>query len=206
MSEAAKAPKHIVKGRFDPHTNRRRSHRLAGYDYSQAGAYFVTVVTQARECLFGEVQDCEMKLNNAGEMVRRVWRELPDRFPNVTVGDFIVMPNHIHAVVDIHGVGAPLVGAPTNKPISGAAEADGATTRVAPTLGDVIGAFKSLTTVEYTRGVRNHGWPTFERRLWQRNYFEHVVRNDDSRKRIIEYIVANPATWTHDIENPSRLE
>ena len=205
MSEEERSLKHIVKGRYDPQSYGRRSYRLVGYDYSQAGAYFVTVVTQARECLFGEVHDCEMKLNYAGEMVRRVWTGLPDRFPNVAVGDFIVMPNHIHAIVDIYDVGAPLVGAQTNKLLPGAAEANGATTRVAPTLGAVIGAFKSLTTVEYAWGVRSHGWPAFKRRLWQRNYFEHIVRNDESRNRIIEYIGVNPATWTHDIENPLRL-
>jgi len=88
-------------------------------------------------------------------------------------------------------VGAGLVPAP-----------DGATTRVARTLGDVIGAFKSLVTVEYTRHVKRHGWPPFAGRLWQRNYYEHIIRNDNEMHHLREYIVNNPAQWDLDRENP----
>ena len=193
-----------MRGRYYPNNHHRRSVRLGRYDYSQAGAYFVTLVTQGRECLFGEVEDCKMRLNEAGEMARAVWGRLPDRFPNVEVENFVVMPNHIHAIVVISDVGAPLVGAQSYTPGT-ASKHNGATTRVAPTLGEVIGAFKSLTTVEYTRGVRNEGWPAFQKRLWQRNYYEHIVRSDDSLLRIIEYIITNPANWDQDSENPSHL-
>ena len=137
-------------------------------------------------------------------MVSEAWKGLAVRFPNVVVDNFVVMPNHIHAIVDINDVGAPLVGAPASRHAS-ASEHNGATTRVAPTLGAVIGAFKSLTTVEYARRVRNEGWPAFQGRLWQRNYYEHIVRDDESRERILEYIAWNPANWMHDSENPFRI-
>ena len=179
-------------------SHRRRSLRLSSHDYSEAGSYFVTIVTQGRLCLFGKVSDSDIELNEAGEMVSRVWNGLPDRFSNISVDDFIVIPNHIHGIVDIYGVGASLVGALS-------AKETGATTRVAPTLGEVIGAFKSLTTVEYSRLVRSEGWPVFNGRLWQRNYFEHIVRGSQSRERILDYILGNPENWATDYENPSRL-
>ena len=165
----------ITNRRYSARSHRRRSIRLSALDYSQPGAYFVTVVTQARECLFGEVSDSEMRLNRAGVMVRDIWIRLPCSFSNVSADNFVVMPNHIHAIVEINDVGAPLVGAPApagrpavminQKPFS--------------LLGAVIGAFKSLTTVEYSRGVRKEGWAAFQGRLWQRNYFEHIVRSDE---------------------------
>jgi REP element-mobilizing transposase RayT len=110
--------------------DRRRSLRLQGYDYAQAGAYFVTLCTQGRECLFGEIVDGEMRLNPAGEMVRRVWTEIPAHVPDVDIDAFVVMPNHIHGIIVL--TGSPLVGA-------GLVPAhDGATTRVAPTTrGDI---------------------------------------------------------------------
>ena len=185
-------------GTYSP---QRRSLRLDGYDYSQEGAYFVTIVTQGRDCLFGEVRDCRMSLSRAGEMVSHVWKELPGRFPNVNIENFIVMPNHIHAVVDMHGVGAPLVGARPIAPTDSRKE-DRATTRVAPTLGAVIGSFKSLTTVQYARVVRQEGWPAFQGRLWQRNYYEHIIRNAESRRSIPEYLASNPENWSNDPENP----
>ena len=121
-----------------------------------------------------------------------------------------MMPNHIHGIIVFHQpVGASLVGAQgidvRAAPNAGDPEA---TTRVAPTLGrrtglgDVVGAYKSLTTVEYGRGVRTMNWASFRRRLWQRNYYEHIVRNDESMERIRRYILDNPLQWAFDSENP----
>ena len=243
--------------RFNPPSDsrRRRSIRLREYDYSQAGAYFVTVVVQGRACLFGDVVGTEMRLNDAGEMIRRVWQEIPVRFPGIALDTFIVMPNHIHGIISIvQPVGAPLVGAQEAVPPRGAtlvvaptqdqkpaltqgetrnidqwattriphpadqksaplgADTSGndprATTRVAPTgdrryaLGDVVGAFKSLTTVEFVRGVKTLRWPQFHGKLWQRNYYEHVVRSEKSLAKIRQYIQENPARWELDRENP----
>ncbi len=177
----------------DPGRRHRRSLRLKEYDYAQAGAYFVTVVVQARLLLFGDVVDGEMRLNQAGATVMRVWEEMPDRFPNIEMDAFVVMPNHIHGIIVV--VGAPLVGAQDPR----------ATTRVAPTggrgLGDVVGAYKSLTTVEYGRGVKAMDWAPFHGRLWQRNYYEHILRNEQSMEITRQYILDNPLQWAFDAEN-----
>ncbi|MXY43808.1 MAG: transposase [Dehalococcoidia bacterium] len=169
--------------------------RLKAYDYSKAGAYFVTVVAQDRLCLFGDVIEDEMHVNRAGAMVSEVWRQLPSRFPTIELDAFVVMPNHVHGIVVLNlPVGVPLVGT--------LGDEDRATTRVAPTLGDVVGAYKSITTVRYTRGVKVGLWNAYQGRLWQRNYYEHVIRNESELNRAREYIVGNPALWVRDRENP----
>ena len=207
---------------YDPGIHRRRSLRLKGYDYTHVGAYFVTIVTQGRLCLFGEIVGKKMRLNEAGEMVCRFWEALPQRFPTIEIGMFVVMPNHLHGIVVIKNRATTRV-APTNQnPDRGVENAptvpNRATTRVAPTeimeggvdapitdrfaLGDVIGAYKSLTTVEYTRGVKQMKWSPFHKRLWQRNYYEHVVRHDESLRQLQQYILDNPDQWAFDKENP----
>lgn len=182
---------------------RRRSLRLKGYDYGQASAYFVTICTQDRACLFGAVFDGSMRSNDAGRMVATMWSELPSRFAGAEIDTFVVMPNHLHGIVVLCDDGATTRGATTR----------GATTRVAPTvgaplvgapLGAVVGAFKSITTVEYIRGVGARGWPEFRGRLWQRNYYEHVVRDEAELSRIRRYIDENPLRWDIDDENPRR--
>ena len=143
-----------------------------------------------------------MRLNGAGQMAESVWAALPERFPAVRLDAFVVMPNHVHGIIVIDH------SATVNT-------TERATTRVAPTgapdagrriaLGDVVGAYKSVTTVEYTRGVAAHGWPRFRGRLWQRNYYEHIIRDDRSLERIRAYILDNPARWPTDPENPSAV-
>ena len=96
-----------MKVRYDPNVHRRKSIRLKGYDYSQAGAYFVTVVTHGHLCLFGDVVDGEMVLNEAGEIVQRVWEEMPRRFPKVEMDTFIVMPSHTNGIITNYPVGGP---------------------------------------------------------------------------------------------------
>jgi len=173
---------------------KRRSIRLKEYDYSQGGMYFVTVCTRHREPFFGVIERGEMQLNDAGDMLVAKWDTLPDRFPAVELDSFVVMPNHVHAILNIVANGD--VGA-------GLVPAQRATTRVAPSVGDIVGAYKSLTTVAYTHGVRRLGWPAFHERLWQRNYYEHVIRNEESLKQIRQYIADNPARWEFDQDNPS---
>ena len=199
----------------------RRSIRLKDYDYSQLGAYFVTLVTQDRSCLFGDVVDGAVQLNDAGRMVEAVWDDLPRRFPGIDLDAFVVMPNHVHGIIVIVGaVGAPPADAPApagapdpvGAPLVGAHDVDArdarattrvAPTRVAPTLGDVVGAYKSVTTVKYTRAVQALDWPTFRRRLWQRNYYERVVRDDAALDRTRRYILDNPAQWGSDGQHPT---
>ncbi|HWP60686.1 MAG TPA: transposase [Candidatus Acidoferrales bacterium] len=173
-------------------------HPLEGYDYSQPGAYFVTIVTEDRACLFGEVADGEMRSNEAGRMVAAEWEMLQERFTDVELDAFVVMPNHVHGIIVIATpppVGAGLVPAH-----------DRATARVALSVGDVVGAFKSRVTVEYTRGAKTSGWPPFRGHVWQRNYFEHIIRNEESLNRIRQYILDNPTRWAMDRENPAAVQ
>jgi putative transposase len=181
-----------------PERSHRHSIRLKGYDYSQAGGYFITIVSQLRECFFGKICAEEMVYNEAGKMVACEWSALPERFPNIQVDIFQVMPNHFHGLLIIHApVGAGLV------PARLVPAREGATTRVAPTIGEVVGAFKSITTHKYILGVEKFAWPAFTKRLWQRNYYEHILRDQADYERVAAYIYANPANWGLDKENIS---
>ncbi len=190
---------------FDPTKHHRRSIRLKGYDYTSPGWYYVTVCTHDRKFFFGDVADGQMRLNDAGRMVDFVWTQLPHQFQHITLDARVVMPNHMHGILVV--VGAPLVGAlggaGTRRPAP-ALSLEGAGTRPAPTMGDVVGAFKSITTYEYTLGVRQRNWPSFNGRLWQRNFYEHVIRNEHELNTIREYVCLNPSGWAYDPENPAR--
>jgi len=173
---------------------KRKSIRLQGYDYSRAGAYFVTICAKDYKCLFGGIANRDMVLNGAGRMVGKWLVELENKFPEIRWDEYVVMPNHVHGIISI--VGAPLVGA---RKTAGSMPKR-ADTRPAPTaaLGDIVGAFKSITTNEYIRGVKQHGWGPFPGKLWQRNYYEHVVRSENEMYQIREYIENNPARWDMD--------
>ncbi len=171
---------------------RRRILRLRDYDYTQSGAYFVTIVAQDRACLFGEVVHQRVYLNEAGKMIEKHWLALPQRFSHIETDSFIVMPNHFHSI---------LVVAPDQR--AGTSPAPTAKHMGAVALGHVVGAFKSITTWDYARGVHEQGWPRFRQRLWQRNYYEHVIRDEGDLLRARQYIDANPANWSLDEENPN---
>lgn len=210
---------------FDPKRHHRRSIRLEDYDYSWAGAYFVTICAQNRACLFGEIRTDEMTPDPAGMLVQSEWDALPKRFPMLELDAFVLMPNHVHGIVVIAGdawtaedpdqgshaararppdVGATLVVARSAEDRASTRSRRRAGTRPAPTLGDVVGAFKSLTTHRYIIGARKHAWPGFRPRLWQRNYYEHIIRNADELHQVRQYIADNPAQWMADRENPER--
>ena len=180
----------------------RRSIRLKGYDYSQQGLYFITVCCQDRACLFGDISNGEMVLNDAGKMISTEWLALKKRFPNIELHEYIVMPNHFHGILEI--VGASLVGVHNNDyPYVNPNDnnTNGQPQGIAPTkktVGDMMDAFKSITSVEYIRGVKTHNWKRFNKKLWQRNYWEHIIRNDKSLDRIAAYIINNPQRWSAD--------
>lgn len=179
-----------MAGAYDPEIHTRRSLRLRGYDYSSPGAYFVTVCTNNKECLFGDIVDGAMALNEAGNIIQTVWDELPKRYAAIALDLFVVMPNHVHGIIVLTSMS--VVGAGLALPGSmGAASS-------APTLGDVIRAFKSLSAIQVNRLLMRTGQP-----LWQRNYYEHVIRNDASLDGIREYIFGNPQNWMEDHENPA---
>jgi len=173
------------------HHHHRRSIRLRHHDYRQPGAYFVTICTQNRQYLFGEIAEGRMKVNDIGRMVQLVWNELPCHYAGVDIGEFVVMPNHFHGIIWIVGAG------PRACPNRNGGQPRG----VAPTglsLSDVVHRFKSLTTTRYRHGVIQHGWPPFPGKLWQRNYYDHVIRDDDDLNRIRQYILENPIKWRED--------
>lgn len=174
--------------KYDPDKHHRRSIRLKGFDYRQSGAYFVTICTQNRACFFGAVADGEMLLNNAGEIVKATWKELPARFPSLGLDAFVAMPNHIHGII--------MVGAQFIAPSDGFGETNQGAINHAPTLGEIVRTYKAAST----RLIRQAGTPDFG---WQRNYYEHIVRDEESLDRIRRYIMDNPACWTTDRENPS---
>jgi REP element-mobilizing transposase RayT len=179
---------------YDPQRHHRRSIRLPGYDYTQPGAYFITLVTHDRMPLFGEIVGGEMRLNEYGKIVRAEWFRTAIVRPYVVLypNEFVVMPNHVHGIIWI--VNADNVGA---------------TRRVAPTtrphgpdsgsIGAIIGQFKSVTTKRINALRNTPGAP-----IWQRNYYEHIIRNDETLARIRAYIQSNPQRWAEDRENPFR--
>jgi len=188
---------------YDPERHHRQSIRLKGYDYSRAGAYFVTVCTQGRACLFGDVVNGEMRVNELGEIVNNEWLRTEQIRPHVELDEFIVMPNHIHAIIWIvtdDSVGATRRVAPTkNGQVAPTIHPYSQTTRPcgpkSQSIGAIIGQFKSVVTkrINQMRGIP--GAP-----VWQRNYYEHIIRNDESLNRIREYIANNPLQWTLDRE------
>lgn len=202
MGEHAGSPQH-----------HRRSIRLKGYDYSQAGLYFITICTQHRAYLFGEIRNGEMILNDAGKMVEKWYDELQNKFNDIKCHAMVVMPNHFHCIVE--NTGSVGVG-----PIMGENVGDGNMTgetirenhilgehvgddnimgeHVGSPLRDVVRWFKTMTTNHYIRGVKQNNWTPFDGKLWQRNYYEHIIRNDESYQRISEYIINNPANWNID--------
>ncbi|MEI7899867.1 MAG: transposase [bacterium] len=182
----------------------RRSIRLRGYDYSRQGAYFVTVCTEKRRRLFGTVVNGRMALNDAGRMVQTVWDELPAHYSGVATDAFVIMPDHIHCVVRLCG---PVVGAgPCACPaVAGDGQAQGpagdgqaqgpAPTATTMSLPDVVHRIKTLSTKRYIDGVAQCGWPRFPGKLWQRNYYEIIVRNETALANIRAYIRDNSANW-----------
>jgi len=189
--------------KYDPQRHHRRSIRLRGYDYTRPGAYFVTIVTRRRECLLGEIVDGKMVLSEYGRIVAEEWERTALVRPYVRLDEFVVMPNHIHGIIWI--VGDDAVGA--TRPV-------GATRRVAPTgsttggrptgpragsLGAIIAQFKSAAAKRINQIRGTPGVP-----VWQRNYYEHIVRNERALNAIRQYIRNNPARWTDDRENPHR--
>ena len=166
----------------------RRSLRLSGYDYSQNGAYFVTVCTQNRECLFGKIENGEMLLNNAGRIVLEEWVKTAEIRSNIELDECVVMPNHFHGILVVSDRRGTARRAPTmerfGQPVSGS-------------IPTVIRSFKSAVAKRI-----NEMRQTPALQLWQRNYYEHVIRNESEWNRIRQYIIDNPMRWNMDRENP----
>lgn len=214
----------------------RRSVRLKGYDYSSPGEYFITICTQNRECLFGDVVDGKMVLNEFGKIAHDKWLKTESIRDNVELDLFIIMPNHMHAIFGItlgaygntpsygnrpphrntpsHGneikssTGAyrdtPLRGG-ENKPLDGAdishpRDETNKFQSPSKTVGAIVRGYKSSVTAQINK-IRN----TRGQKVWQRNYYEHIIRNDKSLNRIRDYIINNPMQWHEDRNCPGNI-
>ena len=225
----------------------RHSIRLKGYDYSQAGLYFITICTQDRECLFGDIVDRKMILNNSGKIADECWLEIPKHFPNTVLHEHIVMPNHVHGIIELIKIVSPNVGVQNFQPQRNEFQ------KIIPhSIGSIVRGFKTGVTKWFrnnsvgvqniepllqspndsfssngvqnieplqspndslsSNGVQNiepqrppneslslNGVQNIEpQQIWQRNYYEHIIKNEQSYQRIADYIIKNPENWTKD--------
>jgi REP element-mobilizing transposase RayT len=233
---------------YNPSSHHRRSIRLKGYDYSQEGLYFITLCTQNRACLFGKIEDGKMMLNDAGRIANECWLNIPNHFPNVILHEFIIMPNHVHGIIQLVGannyspekissefsspekISQELNSSELNSPEYNLSEnqltkignnhLDGVgndlndnhsnhgannvsinhgAKNVSPlrghspskTIGSIVRGYK----IGVTNWFRYNG---NSEKIWQRNYWEHIIRHEQSYHRIAEYIINNPAKWDVD--------
>ncbi len=207
--------------RYDPEKHHRRSIRLRGYNYSRAGAYFVTICVKNRECLFGEIQNGKVILNDFGKIIDYHWQKIPTHFENAALDEYIVMPNHFHAVLWLVGDGGKMANpenAVTGITVVGAkhsgqsivTEHDDVAGNASPlrprhpngtkpgSLSAVIQNFTSITSRKINRIRKTPG-----KKLWQRNFHDHIIRNDRELFNICQYIIDNPLKWKIDNENPN---
>ena len=163
---------------------RRKSPRLADYDYTEPGSYFITVCTHDHSCLFGDIVVGQLELNEIGRIVKTCWADLPPHFPEVELDLYVVMPNHLHGIVTLLDT--------TDKPTAN---------HTRPIVHTIVGAFKSAVTASVNAARNTPGAP-----LWQRSYYEHVIRSETGLNRIREYIANNPIKWELDDEHPARRQ
>jgi len=177
---------------YNPNIHHRRSIRLKGYDYSQAGLYFVTICVQDRECLFGKIENEKMILNDAGKIANECWLEIPNHFPNAVLYEHIVMPNHVHGIVELtqNNIAVVVVGVENFQPLQQRQQHE-FQKMIPRSIGSIVKGFK----IGVTKWFRNN---TDIGKIWQRNYHEHIIRDEQSYKRISEYIINNPKNWKED--------
>ncbi len=171
---------------YNPDIHHRETIRLKNYDYARNGAYFVTICAKEREPLFGEITDGRMIVNPIGEIVESVWNELIDHYGDIALDAFVVMPNHIHGIIVL-------------------SDSDWAGFKPAPTiktkrhgLSEIIRGFKTFSSRSINAYRNTTGAP-----VWQRNYYERVIRNQTELNQTRQYIMDNPTKWAYDQENPN---
>ncbi len=192
--------------KFNPEINRRRSMRLHKRDYSAVGKYFLTICTRNRELIFGTIENKSMRLSPIGNIAERYWKNIPHHFPNIKLDEYCIMPNHIHGILIIgekHDIETPSnVGVQYEIPGNQIEPLHSVESQfhsfqhiVAKSIGSIIRTYKTAVT----KRCKENGLDQF---IWQRNFYDHVIRNDGELKRIQEYIRNNPAHWDVDEENP----
>lgn len=205
------------KPKYNPQIHHRRSIRLKGYDYSQAGLYFITICIHNRECLFGEIigriqnvgvenfkplPQPEMKLNDAGKIANECWLEIPKHFPNAVLHEHIVMPNHVHGIIELMGNDVTnaiphVVGVENFQSLQHDTTNQNKFQKMIPrSIGSIVKGFK-IGVTKWFRDIKTEDFPP-QRQVWQRNYYEHIIRNEQSYQTISNYIINNPAKWEED--------
>jgi len=174
----------------NPDKYHRRSIRLKDFDYSQSGAYFITICTHNKECVFGDVVNGKMWLNKYGRIILEEWIKTENIRANVRMDFYVVMPNHVHGLIVINHRRGVLQYAPTKTKFQSPSQ----------TVGAIVRGFKSVTTKRINQIRYTPGLP-----VWQRNYYEHVIRNKVKLNKIREYIQNNSLKWHLDRENPERI-
>ena len=178
----------------------RRSIRIPKYDYSRTGTFFLTICAFERQCLFGEIIDDRMYLNDLGRIVEQEWNKSAQIRSEINLDEFIVMPNHLHGMVSIE---KEFVGAHRLRPSLSATKIirpPQDNLRKPRSIGAFVAGFKSSATRRINECRKTSSHP-----VWQRNYFEHVVRDDEDMNRIRQYITDNPIRWIDDENNPDRV-
>jgi len=165
--------------KFNPDVHNRRSIRLRGFDYSSNSMYYITICTQDREALFGEAVGAALRgrPGTSGEMILKWLKEIENKFAGIIIDKYVIMPNHIHFLVYLPCAPGGHAGPPLQK---------------------IVEWFKTMSTNEYIRGVKSGLYPPFNKRIWQRNYYERVIRDEDEYLQTWQYIDENPARWTQD--------
>lgn len=180
--------------KFNPDCHHRISIRLQGYDYTRAGLYFITLCCYDRAHLFGEVSNSKMNLTDAGRIAEVCWKAIPNHFPEVVIHEYVIMPNHIHGIIEISGgmENEPSVGA-ENIPPGANIDSPQRIPFKSPskTIGSIVRGFK----IGVTKWVREN---SEVQKVWQRDYYEHIIRNEKSYQIISAYILNNPENWVED--------
>jgi len=183
--------------KFNPDRHNRKSLRLEKYNYSSEWLYFLTISIKDKLCLFWEIKNDKIKLFDAWKMVEKHWLGLEKDFENIVLHDYVIMPNHFHWIIEIKYNNEKWI--ENNKRVN---------TRFTPTGGkflynknsisSIIQAFKSKTTHQYIQWVYDNNWNIFNKKLWQKDFYEHIIRNEESYLKITEYINNNVLKWEED--------
>lgn len=183
---------------FNPDIAKRKSIRLKNYDYSQPGLYFITISIKDKLCLFWKIQQDILTLFDSGKMIEKYWLNLEKQYNCIVLHEYVVMPNHFHGIIEI-----------VQWWVDEKLSSDRVNTRFTPTwwkfiynktsISSIIQWFKSKTTLEYIKNVKNNNWTCFNKKLWQKNYYEHIIRDEKQLYKITKYINENPVKWDEDI-------
>lgn len=179
---------------YDPARHHRRSIRLAGYDYPQPGAYFVTICTHQRACFLAEIIDGAVHLTEYGAIVQACWAALPDHYSHVALDAFVIMPNHVHGIIVLADEGQSYEGGSETRPYGGAQTLSAEKRHSLP---EIVRAFKAFAARRINEARESAGWP-----VWQRTFYDHVIRDDPELQAVQAYITLNPDRWAADRDNP----